>query len=65
MSISRILTKEMEKSGGAARVVKVPVDRRPTAESLRRLEREIFAQINANEVMRSKSMHKAVRMSGR
>lgn len=65
MSISRILAKEMAKSGGTARVVKVPANRRPTAESLRKLEREVSAQINANEVMRSKSMHKAARMSGR
>lgn len=65
MSISRILKKEMEKSGGKAKVVKVPADRRPTAESLRELEREISAQISANEAMRSRSMHNASRMSGR
>lgn len=63
MSISRILAKEMKKSGGRARLVKVPSNRRPTAESSLKLEREISAQINANEVMRSKSLHKAVQMT--
>ncbi len=65
MSISRILTKEMEKSGGKAKLVKVPASKRPTAESLRKLEREISAQISANEAMRSRSMQNASRMSGR
>lgn len=59
MSISKVLAKEMNKSGGKARVVKVPANRRPTAESLRKLEREIAAQINSNEVMRSRSLQKA------
>ena len=63
MSISKILTKEMNKSGGRARVVKVPSNRRPTADSLRKLEREISAQINANEVMRSRSLSKASQMT--
>lgn len=65
LSISRILANEMKKSGGTARVVTVPTSRRPTAESLCNLEREVSAQINANEVMRSKSMHKAAQVSGR
>ena len=64
MSLSRILAKEMAGSEGTARVVKVPVSRRPTAESLRNLEREISSQINANEAMRSRSMHKAAQKSG-
>ena len=63
MSISRILSKEMQKSGGSARLVKVPADRRPTAETLKSLEQEISAQIIANEVMRSRSMHNASRTS--
>lgn len=63
MSISDILNKEMNKSGGSARVVKVPADRRPTAETLKGLEQEISAQIIANEGMRSRSMHNALRAS--
>lgn len=65
LSISRILHKEMEKSNGQAKLVKVPASRRPTAESLRKLEREISAQISANEAMRSRSMQNASKMSGR
>ena len=63
MSVSEILAKEMEKSGGRVRMVKVPANRRPTAESLQKLEREISAQINANEVMRNKSLYKAAQMT--
>ena len=47
-SIRTILKKEMEKSNGAARLVKVPEHMRPTAESLKKLEREISAQIESN-----------------
>lgn len=65
MDLFNVLTKEMEKSGGKARVVNVPENRRPTAESLRKLEREIASQINANEVMRSRSMQRASEMSRR
>lgn len=63
MSISRILNKEMNKSGGSARLVKVPSNRRPTSESLEKLEREISAQVIANEAMRSRSMQNASKMS--
>ena len=45
MSISRILKKVAEKSNGKMRVVKVPPEKRPDAESLEKLEREIAAQI--------------------
>ena len=47
-SIRTILKKEMEKSNGAARLVKVPKHMRPTAESLEKLDREISAQIKSN-----------------
>lgn len=47
-SIRTILKKEMEKSNGAARLVKVPKHMRPTAESLEKLDREISAQIESN-----------------
>ncbi len=63
MNISRIIAKEMEKSAGKVRIVKVPSNRKPTAESLLKLEREISAQISANEVMRSNSLHKAAQMT--
>ena len=63
MSISRILSKEMQKSDGQARLVKVSSDRRPTSETLRKLKREISAQVSANEIMRSRSMQNASKMS--
>ncbi len=63
MSISRILSKEMSKSGGCARLVKVPANRRPTSKSLKKLEREISAQVRANEAIRSRSMENASKMS--
>lgn len=63
MSISKILQKEMNKSNGNAKLVKVPMNRHPTAESLKKLEREISAQIAANEAMRSRSMQNASKMS--
>ncbi len=59
MSIRTVLTKAMERSGGRARVVPVPADKRPDAESLKKLEREIAAQIDANEAMRNRSIRNA------
>ena len=55
MSIIDVLEKEVEKSGGKVRVVKVPPERRPTAESLSKLQTEISAQIRVNEEMRRRS----------
>ena len=58
MDLRNILKKELEKSGGKARLVKVPANRRPTAESLRKLDREISSQIEANEAMRERSVER-------
>ena len=55
MSISRILKKVVEKSNGKMRIVKVPPEKRPTAESLEKLEREIGAQIDVNRAMEHRS----------
>lgn len=54
-STSRILHKIAKESKGKMRIVKVPKERRPTAESLAHLEREIQAQIDANDAMRYRS----------
>lgn len=56
MRISRVIEKEMQKSGGRVKVVKVPANRRPTASALTRLEREIASQVSANEAMSNRSM---------
>lgn len=50
--VRRVIRKEMAKSNGTARMVKVPQDRRPTLESLKKLEQEITAQVKDNERMR-------------
>ncbi len=49
--MSLALEREMAKSGGKARVVKVPENMRPTVDSLRHLENEISAQIKSNKSM--------------
>ncbi len=54
-SISKILGKMAKKSNGKMRKVKVPIEKRPTVESLRKLEKELHAQIEANRVMEYKS----------
>lgn len=54
-SISKILGKMAKNSNGKMRKVKVPIEKRPTVESLRKLEKEIHAQIEANRVMEYKS----------
>ena len=56
MSTSNIMKKEMLKSNGKAKVVKVPQHMRPTAESLRQIEREISAQLDTNRRLRENSM---------
>lgn len=47
--LTRILIKEMAKSGGKAKLVKVPEERRPTAQSLKKLDKEIEAQMNQHK----------------
>lgn len=56
MKISKVIEKEMQKSGGQVNVVKVPVSKRPTASALTKLEREIASQVSANEAMSNRSM---------
>lgn len=41
MGIRKILEKEMSKSGGRAKLVKVPPERRPNKKSLDRLNRDV------------------------
>ena len=60
MSIRTVSTKAMERSGGKVRVIPVPADKGPDAESSKKkLEREIAAQIDANEAMRNRSIQNA------
>ena len=52
---SRMMKKLAERSNGKIRIVKVPPEKRPTAESLEKLEREIGAQIDVNRAMEHRS----------
>lgn len=56
MKISQVIEKEMQKSGGRVNVSKVPINKRPTASSLAKLEREIASEVSANEAMSNRSM---------
>ena len=49
------MKKEMEKSNGHVRMVKVPPEKRPTLESMEKMQREVNAQIGANHIMRENS----------
>lgn len=54
-SINKILCKIAKESDGKMRIVKVPIEKRPTAESLRNLEKKIHTQIEANRAMEYRS----------
>ena len=54
-STSKILHEIAEKSNGKMKIVKVPPEKRPTAESLAKLETEINSQIEANRAMEHRS----------
>ncbi len=59
MSIRTILARELSRSNGKARLVKIPDHMRSTAESLKYLEMEMGAQIRANDDMRFRSAQNA------
>ncbi len=52
---TNLLKRVAEESNGKMKIVKVPPEKRPTAESLENLEREISAQIEANRAMEHRS----------
>lgn len=62
MKINRMISKQMSKSAGQVTIVKVPDSKRPTAASLKKLDREIAAQVSANEAMSNRSMLYASKM---
>lgn len=55
----------MSNSGGRVRIVKVPDSKRPTVTSLRKLDREIAAQVSENEAMSTRSVLYASKMAVR
>ena len=56
MSIRTVLARELSRSNGKARLVKIPENMRPTAESLKHYSDEVHAQIRENDDMRFRSM---------
>lgn len=58
MKYSELINKEFERCGSKIKIGSVPEDKRPTAESLKLLERKIASQISANDAMRNRSMNK-------
>lgn len=59
MSIRSVLARELSRSNGKAKLVKIPEHMRPTAESLKHYSDEVHAQIIANDDMRFRSMKNA------
>ena len=49
--VNRMIRRAAEESNGKIRIVEVPPEKRPTAESLKKLDREINARPDANEAM--------------
>ena len=56
MNLSRMIAREINKDGSATQIVKVPANKRPKAADLKTLDREIAAQVNANEAMSNRSL---------
>lgn len=55
MNWNEVMARELEKAGTGAVMTRVPDNRRASAISLLKLEREIASQISENEVMRTRS----------
>lgn len=58
MNYSKMLNKEFKRNNIDIRVTKVSAEKKPTADSLKILNREIAAQISMNDAMRSRSVRK-------
>ncbi len=54
MSLINVLSKELARSNGKAKLVKVPKHMKPTLESLKQIENEVSAQIESNNLNESK-----------
>lgn len=54
MQLQKILKKEMAKSNGRAELVKVPQERSPDAESLKKIDREVnrMLRMTGNQVLK-------------
>lgn len=50
--VLNVIAKEMAKSDGSVRMIKVPAEKRPTVDSLKKLGREVSAQFEDNILVR-------------
>lgn len=53
--VNRMIRRAAEESNGKIRIVRVPPEKRPTAKSLKNLDREINARLDANDAMSHRS----------
>ena len=63
MKGTSMIEREMRRSGGCVKIVDVPASMRPTKASLKKLDREIAAQVRANEAMSTRSIMSASKAS--
>ena len=56
MKTSSMIEREMRRSGGRGKIISGPACMRPTKASLKKLDREISAQVRANEAMSTRSI---------
>ena len=56
MKTSSMIEREMRRSGGRVKIISVPASMRPTKASLKKLDRELSAQVRANEAMSTRSI---------
>ncbi len=56
MSVRKAIQAEMKRSNGKVQVMKIDSKRLPSKKGLLKLDRQISAQISANEAMRNRSM---------
>lgn len=63
MNWNEVMARELERAGTGARMTSVPDNRRASAISLLKLEREIASQISENEAMCTRSKSYAASMS--
>ena len=56
MKTSSMIEREMRRSGGRVKIISFPASMGPTKASLKKLDREISAQVRANEAMSTRSI---------
>lgn len=57
MRLGKVLASEVASSKGDFSIEPVPPEKQPSGKTLKRIKREIDAQLKANEIVAFKSMH--------